>query len=76
MGQIIVRSLDDEVIQRLKQRARLAETSLEQTVRDILTAAAEPDDTELWAEIDRIREGIGPLALEPAELLTRPRPKR
>lgn len=59
MGQIIVRNLDDAVIQRLKERARLAQTSLEQTVRNILSDAAEPDDAQIWADIDRIRERIG-----------------
>lgn len=59
MGQIIVRNLDDAVIQRLKERARLAQTSLEQTVRNILSDAAEPDDGQIWADIDRIRERIG-----------------
>lgn len=59
MGQIIVRNLDDAVIQRLKERARLAQTSLEQTVRNILSDAAEPDDAQVWADIDRIRERIG-----------------
>jgi plasmid stability protein len=58
MGQILVRNLDDSVIERLKARASRADTSLEQTVRDILTEAARPSQEELWAEIDRLREGI------------------
>jgi antitoxin FitA len=58
MGQILVRNLDDSVIERLKQRALKANTSLEQTVRDLLTEAAKPSREELWAEIDRLREGM------------------
>ena len=42
MGQILVRNLEDGVIERLKTRALKADKSLEQTVRDILTEAAKP----------------------------------
>ena len=58
MGQIIVRNLDDHVIARLKERAMKANQSLEQTVRDILSAAARPSQAEVFAEADRIREAI------------------
>jgi antitoxin FitA len=58
MGQILVRNLEDSVIERLKQRALKAEKSLEQTVRDILTEAARPSRPEILAEMDRIREGM------------------
>lgn len=40
VGQILVRHLDDEVIARLKVRAALADLSLEQLLRDVITAAA------------------------------------
>ncbi|MDX2265973.1 MAG: hypothetical protein NW215_13515 [Hyphomicrobiales bacterium] len=74
MGQIIVRNLDDDVLLRLKARAKAANTSLEQTVRDILTDAAKPSRAEAWAEADRIREEIltrngGPVALDPTILI-------
>ena len=59
MGQILVRNLEDSVIERLKTRALKADKSLEQTVRDILTEAAKPSKDELWAEIDRLRETAG-----------------
>ncbi len=39
MGEILVRNLDDSVIERLKARALKADKSLEQSVREILTAA-------------------------------------
>lgn len=49
MGQIIVRNLDDAVIARLKQEAQRTGRSLEQTVRDLLSAAAGADRSELIA---------------------------
>ena len=49
MGQILVRNLDDAVIARLKQEARRTGLSLEQTVRDMLSAAAGVDRSELIA---------------------------
>ncbi len=58
MGQILVRNLEDGVIERLKARALKADKSLEQTVRDILTEAAKPSRGEAFAEMDRIREAI------------------
>jgi hypothetical protein len=57
----------------LKERARLAQTSLEQTVRDILSEAAEPNDRETWAEIDQLRERIGPVSADPADLTAKER---
>ena len=58
MGQILVRNLEDSVIERLKARALKADKSLEQTVRDILTEATKPSRAEARAEADRIREAI------------------
>ena len=37
MGQILIRNLDDAVIEAFKARARLKGTSLEQEVRELLT---------------------------------------
>ena len=58
MGQILVRNLENNVIERLKARALRADKSLEQTVRDILTEATKPSRAEARAEADRIREAI------------------
>jgi plasmid stability protein len=38
MGQILVRNLDDDIIETFKMRARLKGKSLEQEIRDLLTA--------------------------------------
>ncbi len=55
MGQILVRNLDDALIQRLKSRAAQSGKSVEQTVREIIAEAVRPSKAEAWAEIDRIR---------------------
>ena len=60
MGQILVRNLEDNVIERLKARALKTDKSLEQSVRDILIEAAKPSREEVWAEIDRLRELLVP----------------
>lgn len=69
MGQIIVRNLDDTVIERLKARAAAGNTSLEQTVRDILTAAAKRDREELLAKLDAIRAMSPPSTLDSTALI-------
>lgn len=40
MGQVLVRNLDDDVIDAIRLRAELKGASLEQELRDIITAAA------------------------------------
>jgi plasmid stability protein len=69
MGQIIVRNLDDEVIVRLKAKAEAANLSLEQSVRNILEAAAKPSREELWSEIDRIRSMSPPSDIDSTALI-------
>jgi plasmid stability protein len=49
MGQMLVRNLDDSVIEGLKRRAMERGTSLEQIAREILTAAAAEDARAAWA---------------------------
>lgn len=56
MAQVIVRNLDDRVVEDLKSRAKLRGHSLEQELRDILTRVAMPDRAERLSRIDRIRE--------------------
>ena len=55
MGQVVIRNIDDQVIERLKAKAAEQRMSLEQSLREILTAAAKPSRAELLAEVDRIR---------------------
>ena len=55
MGQVLVRSLDDRVIANLKLRAELKGKSLEQELRDLLTAAAPMSVEERVAVSERLR---------------------
>lgn len=55
MGQVIVRNLDDSVIDALKEKAASQKRSLEQELRLILTAAARPSRSETLALADSIR---------------------
>lgn len=55
MGQLLVRQLDDGVIERLKRQAEARKISLEQLLREVLSAAAGPSRLEIVATADRIR---------------------
>jgi plasmid stability protein len=55
MGQVVIRNIDDRVLERLKLRAAGQSKSLEQSLRDLLAQAARPNRTELLAALDRIR---------------------
>ncbi|MCC7045122.1 MAG: hypothetical protein IT562_00275 [Alphaproteobacteria bacterium] len=63
MAQVVIRNIDDAVIERLRKRAKAQRQSLEQTLRDALAAAAKPTRVELLREMARIRA------------MTPPRPK-
>lgn len=55
MAQVIVRNLDDQVVESLKFKAKLKGHSLEQELREILKRAAELTKEEKLALIDSIR---------------------
>jgi antitoxin FitA len=55
MGQVLIRNLDDYIIESLKLRAEMKGHSLEQELRDILKQAAGPTVEERLAMIDRVR---------------------
>ena len=55
MGQLLVRNLDDGVVERLKRQAEARKISLEQLLREVLAAAAGPSRAEILAAADRIR---------------------
>ena len=59
MGQVLVRNLEDDVIARLKIKARSDGSSLEELARKVLREAAKPSQAELWAEADCLRTKIG-----------------
>jgi len=58
MGQVVIRNLNDGVLERLKARAAAQHKSLEQSLRDALTEISRPSRAELLAEVKRIRDGI------------------
>jgi plasmid stability protein len=61
MGQLLVRNLDDDVIERLKARALERGTSLEQVARDALTESATTTDRRAWmAELAALRGASAP----------------
>ena len=76
MGQILVRNLDDAVIARLKARARSENTSLEQTVRQILTNEAKTSRQEIVEYARRVRERIGHVSGDSTEFIRRDRDNR
>ena len=55
MGQVVIRNIDDRVLERLKVRATAQRKSLEQSLRELLTEAARPSRAELLADLERIR---------------------
>ena len=55
MGQVVIRNIEDRVLERLKARAKAQRKSLEQSLRDLLTEAAKPSRAELLADLERIR---------------------
>lgn len=59
MAQIIVRNLDNRVVESLKERAERNNRSLEAEVRDILEqASVQLSWDEAWERIDAFREKI------------------
>src|SRR2546430_13394011 len=61
MGQVLIRNLDNRVIESLKTKAELKGCSLEQELRDVLTAAAPLTAEEKIAIARRIRAMSPPL---------------
>jgi plasmid stability protein len=55
MGQVVIRNIEDRVLERLKARAASQHKSLEQSLRDLMTEAARPNPAELVALVERIR---------------------
>ena len=54
MGQVLIRNVDDKIIESLKLKAELKGHSLEHELRDILKQAAGPTVEERLAMIDRV----------------------
>lgn len=56
MGQIVVRQIDDEKLERLRQRARAQRTSVEALARDAIHRAAELTTEEKVALVRSMHE--------------------
>jgi plasmid stability protein len=61
MGQVLVRNLDDRVVESLKTKAELKGRSLEQELRDVLTNAAPLTPAEKVALFRQLRVATPPL---------------
>jgi plasmid stability protein len=55
MAQVLVRNLDEDVVERLKARAAAAGRSLEAELREIVSAAARPSKEATLRRLDEIR---------------------
>ncbi len=73
MAQILVRNLDDDVVERLKARAKANSRSLQAEVKMILQHASQQvSPAEAWAAIEQFREemkGAGRTFSDSAELI-------
>jgi antitoxin FitA len=77
MGQLLVRNLDDAVVERLKRQAEARKISLEQFLRELLSRAAGPTRAEMLAEADRIRSMTPkPLTDDSTDLIRADRDRR
>ena len=76
MGQILIRNLDETALKRLRLRADELRIPLERLLRDAIHDLAQPTPDELWAEADRSREAIGPVAGDSTDLIRRDRDSR
>jgi plasmid stability protein len=55
VAQVLIRNLDDAVVEAIRRRAALRGHSLEQELREIVSAAATPSRAEALEMVDRIR---------------------
>lgn len=55
MAQVLVRNLDEAVVEAHRARAKVKGVSLEQELRDVLQRSARPTREELLEAADRIR---------------------
>lgn len=70
MAQVLVRHIEEDVVERLRSKAKAHGTSLEEVARQALRAAARPSREDAWAELDRIR-ALTPHRLEDSTSLIR-----
>jgi plasmid stability protein len=78
MGQVLIRNLDDDVIERLRLRATIKGASLEQELRDILTTASALTGEQREALLAgfHLRHGQIKVARNPEDLIREERDSR
>jgi plasmid stability protein len=55
LAQVVIRNIDDVVVERLRARAAAERKSLEQKLREVLADAARPLPADVLAELARCR---------------------
>lgn len=61
MGQILIRNIDDEVLERFRQQARREGKSAEQLAREAIAEKAKPSREEIIKRVDEIRARSKPV---------------
>jgi plasmid stability protein len=69
MAQLLVRNLDDAIVERLRLRARRRGTSLEQEVRQILTEATSVSRSDIARRAAEVRARQAPNTSRAAALI-------
>ncbi len=69
MGQVIIRNLDDSVIETLRASADRANKPLEQMLREILAEAARADKVSAIARLKKIASMSPPTDLDATDLI-------
>jgi plasmid stability protein len=59
MVDILARNVDEDVVRRLKAKAKAKGVSLNEILREAIKAYVNADKADAWAAIDAIREKIG-----------------
>ena len=80
MGQLTVRKVDDEIIQRLKIRAaqhgRSAEAEHREILKQALTTEPKMSAEEWWRRAAELRERLGPMPDESVDIIRKYRDER
>jgi plasmid stability protein len=76
MGQVLIRNIDDSVLDRLRARAGERQLPLERYLRDMLHEAARPSRAELLEQARRLRESYDTLPDDSTALIREDRDER
>ena len=75
MPDILVRNVEDDVAQRMKEMARTKRTSANELAREALRVFFKPSRAAAWAEIDALRARIGLLEDDSTAMIREDRDK-